>query len=457
VNNKLFFCADIGTSSLKAALIDSSGFQHGFARVPYKCTESAGPTGSAVSWLTAFYSAVEQLSLTAEQTFGGSTGSGGHASFDTVSALVISGNGPTLVPVYGEDPASSETMRPLYWYDRSAPLSSSLASQLPVCSSLFLPKVKTFINADPSAFAATKYFFSPQEWLSWKLGANPVTVIPHNGYLPYYWDEEQCAAYGVGGDRFPPFVKMGTVIGQLSPAAFARFAKTAAKLFAPGIPIVAGAADFIMALIGTGTLEPGAACDRTGSSEGINLCITQEDASRFRNAKENAVQQSGKNTATENELRLLPHAIEGLWNMGAVIPKSGTLFDQYRLSSGQSERPYCELTREIFADPSHPGKAVLETMGRAFVKALEDLEARFPPSDKTFTIKELVLSGGQCADPLWNQYKADISGRILKVPELIHAELAGNAVLAAVALDGGALREKAAAMIRIQRSYTPRE
>jgi sugar (pentulose or hexulose) kinase len=85
-------------------------------------------------------------------------------------------------------------------------------------------------------------------------------------------------------------------------------------------------------------------------------------------------------------------------------------------------------------------------MGANFVKALCLLESAGN------TITELVLSGGQCADPNWNQYKANLSGRTLKVPEIIHAELAGNAVLAAAALEGGSLREKAAAMIRIKKS-----
>jgi sugar (pentulose or hexulose) kinase len=99
-------------------------------------------------------------------------------------------------------------------------------------------------------------------------------------------------------------------------------------------------------------------------------------------------------------------------------------------------------------------------MGRAFVDALHALEA------SGHLLRELTLSGGQCADPLWNQYKADISGRILKVPEIIHAELAGNAVLCEAALGSPAsetirataksIRETAVGMIHIRETYTPK-
>ncbi|MDR2701261.1 MAG: sugar kinase [Spirochaetaceae bacterium] len=452
MKNKLFFCADLGTSSLKAALIDSSGSLHAFARVSYTASGN-GKQSTPASWLSAFFLAAQQLA----------------APPCPVSALVISGNGPTLVPVSGEESESAETLRPLYWYDPPPRFSGPLSA----CSSLFLPKVKKFINADPVTFAKTRFLFSPQEWLSWKLGARAVTVIPHKGYVPYYWDEEQCVEFGIDGDRFPPFVTMGEVIGELSPAPLTgpfTDAPLVPKLLAPGTPIIAGAADFIMALIGTGTLEPGTACDRTGSSEGINLCLDGGvPLTRSGGASTGGVSVGGVNageTSTgsvstggvssgrtggplSKELRVLPHAIEGLWNLGAVIPQSGSLFDEYRVSSGQDGKPYGELAAEILDDPAHPGRPVLETMGLNFVKALELIES------SGHAVKELVLSGGQCADPRWNQYKANLSGRILKIPEIIHAELAGNAVLAAAALDGSGIREKAAVMIRIKERYLP--
>ena len=443
MKQRLFFCADLGTSSLKAALIDNAGRLRGFARVPFINAESAP------SWLEAFNHAAEQLAAAAVP--GIESG-----SLCPVSALIISGNGPTLVPVKWNAPEGNglpkgeispsgapESLRPIFWYD-SIPAPETEAPSNESVSSFFLPKVKASLAADPQAFAGVRYFFSSQEWLSWKLGARPVTVLPHDGYVPYYWDDDQCQKLGIGRELFPPFATMGEAIGEVHPAAPVK-GGLAGKLLSPGIPIIAGAADFIMALAGTATLEPGMACDRTGSSEGINVCASAVPAAP-------AASRNIKGAQPPNvPLRILPHVRPGLWNLGAVIPQSGMLLDKYRSSSGQDEKPYNELVRSIFADPSHPGKIVLETIGRSFVKALDDLESA------GLTVHELTLSGGQCADPLWNQYKADISGRILRVPEIIHAELAGNALLCEAAFSGKSITEKAPEMIRVRETFTPKD
>ncbi|MCL1815043.1 MAG: FGGY-family carbohydrate kinase [Treponema sp.] len=408
LNKRFFFCADLGTSSLKAALIDNSGVLHGFARVPYKNKE-------AISWLDAFFLAAEQLAAAPSS-----------ASLVPITALIISGNGPTLVPVKGKDPETSESLRPLYWYD-PVPVPETDALSGEGISSFFLPRIRAALEFGPEKLEGVTSFFSPQEWLSWKLGSRPVTVLPHEGYIPYYWNDDQCRRLKAAMEWFPPFVIMGTVTGELT------FIKNAARpplgLLSPGIPIIAGAVDFIMALIGTGTLEPGKACDRTGSSEGVNLCV------------------SSPPVVPSKELRVLPHAIPGLWNLGAVIPKSGILFEQYRTASGQEEKPHSELVKEILSRSSHPGRLVLETIGRSFVKALDDLEGTGN------TIREIVLSGSQCATPLWNQHKAAISGRILKIPAIIHAELAGNAALCETVFSGKNIQETSSAMIRIKETY----
>ena len=420
---RLYFCADLGTSSLKAALVDSEGCLHGFARVYYANAFSA-------SWLDAFYRAAEQLASSLAP-----------AALVPVSAVCISGGGPTLAPVTGDNCKAAQSprlqQRPLYWYD-PLPVSSSNTTQGKKTLSLFLPKVKAFLDSDPQNFSRTKLFFSPQEWLSWKLGSRPVTVLPHDGYIPYYWDDDQCKSFGIDQELFPPFVKMGEIIGEFRPDESIK-ESPASKLLTPDIPLVAGAADFIMALIGTGTLEPGMACDRTGSSEGINYCTDTVPASL----------SDPRGFKPQIHLRLLPHALPGLWNLGAVIPKSGTLFEEYRASAGLSKKPYNELVKEIFADNSHPGKTVLETIGRSFVRALNDLE------NSGCAIHKLILSGGQSADPVWNQYKADICGKMLYVPEIIHAELAGNAILCEAAFSGKSIRQTAAEMIRVKEKYIP--
>jgi xylulokinase len=429
----LLFCADIGTSSLKAALIDTAGVQYRRVRVPYALPDGehgADSLSGADSWLNAFFTAAEQLSdeisvpsvSAVDETSVPADSAAGEIPVPPISALIISGNGPTLVPVT----KTGGVLRPIYWYDAGLETGGR---------SFFLPRVRSFMEQDPGGFARTERFFSPQEWLLWKLGGHPVTVLPHPGYGDYYWNEEECRALGIGGDLFPPFVNMGERIGTLDYGRLEAVpSEKVSALLPPGIPLVAGAADFIMALVGTGVSRRGMVCDRTGSSEGINLCVTGKDLERLPEGK--------------TDLRILPHAFEGLWNLGAVTGESGRLLDRFLTESGRTGISHTALVEEIFRTPGHPGMGVLEKMGGLFLASLEKLE-------KTgFRIGELVLSGGQCEDPLWNQYKADISDRILKVPEIAAAELAGDAVLGAAALEGGSIRERP--MIRIRHVYYPR-
>jgi xylulokinase len=346
---------------------------------------------------------------------------------------VISGNGPTLVPITKD----GSSLAPIFWFDDSAPpFSKNMPGILPEYKSFFLPKVKAFAEKRQVDYERTDFFLSPQEWLSWRLGASPVPVIPHAAYEPYYWDSEQCEAFGLHWHKFTPLQKMGSVIGKTKSGISPLNSEGV-----PGVPLAAAGPDFIMALIGTGVLEPGMCCDRTGSSEGINVCLAEKPGGEFFN------------------LRILPHAVEGFWNAGAVIPRSGKQFDDFlaAFSSSMSGLTTDEiLERLILGSPldgvsqaDRSGRTVLEKMAGELSAAIRSLEiARFP-------VGELVLSGGQAKNPLWNQYKADMTGRIFLEPEIIDAELGGDAVLGALILKGGSLKERAAEMIRIKKRYTP--
>ncbi|MDR2313898.1 MAG: sugar kinase [Spirochaetaceae bacterium] len=416
---QLLFCADLGTSALKAALIDTAGVLHGYCRSPYENEESP------LVWLSALAAALQALDCQCP---------GARAS-----AVIVSGNGPTLAPVTAE----GESLRPLYWYDPVEALKGP---------SFFLPHIGAFKKYDPRGFERTRFFFSPQAWISWQLGAQMVTVLPHRGYEPFYWDGRQCESLGIDSKLFPPFVTMGRIIGTMGNGWRDKTELYAAespgqRLLPPGIPIIAGASDFIMALIGTGSLEPGMVCNRTGSSEGINVCVAEKPAELPKELR--------GSPGAQEDLRILPHAIEGLWNLGVVIKKSGKLLEDFR-SAGYKEISYGPLVAKILTDPFHPGRAALNAIGSSFLEALGELEKLGVP------VKELTISGSQSRSSLWNQYKADLSGRVFKVPEIPDAELGGDAVLGALALeapqgapDGAAIRKKTAAMIRIRETYYP--
>jgi len=71
-------------------------------------------------------------------------------------------------------------------------------------------------------------------------------------------------------------------------------------------------------------------------------------------------------------------------------------------------------------------------------------------------VSSMRLSGAQARNSLWIQLKADITGAELMVQEIPDGELAGNAALAAAALEGLGVDEVTDRMIRIKEIFGPR-
>ncbi|MDR2079245.1 MAG: sugar kinase [Treponema sp.] len=415
---RVILCVDIGTSSLKAALMDTEGHSHGFTRETY----GPGPV-TTDNWERALARALGTL----------------FSQAGDCHAICISGNGPTLVPFT----RSGETLAPLHWYQGPPGSTAPQKGGAPAIRSFFLPHVVRFRQERPGDYEKTRYLISAQEWLSWRLGADPVTALPA-AYGPYYWDDAQCQLLGVDRGKFPPFVSLGTVIGRLSPEAVRRLSELAGGLpeerLPARIPIIAGGADFIMALIGTGAIEPGMVCDRAGSSEGINLCT--------------ALPGMGKAPQLSAELRVLPHVSPGLWNISVIIPSSGRLFERYRTLTGQEHRSYDDILAELIPggilDPAELGQAVLMSMGFEVKVAVDTLGRH------GFPVTGMRLSGGQSKNHRWNQLKADLTGTGLLVPEQPDGELGGDAVLGAIALGEAAdLTEGIRRIVHIREQYTP--
>jgi xylulokinase len=191
-------------------------------------------------------------------------------------------------------------------------------------------------------------------------------------------------------------------------------------------------------------------CDRAGSSEGINLCASFPDPAgppRFPGA-----------------IRVLPHVGPGLWNLSVIIPASGRLFDRYRVVAGQADRPYDDMLTELipggllpeldpaggFSGAAALGRAALTVMGFAVRAAAETLNRHGYP------VGEMRLSGGQSKNRRWNQLKADLAGISLLVPEQPDCELAGDAVLGAIALGEAAdLKEGIRRIVRVKERIVP--
>ncbi len=395
--NPVILSADIGTSSLKAALIDVTGKVIASARVRF----SSGKRQTS-DWVSAFHEALVYLSPPAQ-----------------LAGITISGNGPTLVSVAG----NGDT-RVLLWND-TVPAE-------PIGPSLFIPRIKAFATLFPADFAGARYLLSGPEYLVWYLTGNALTVLPEERYKPVYWESESLTEAGIDGSILAPFVLPGARAGTLRP-------ERAAALGIPaGVPVFAAGPDFIAALVGTGTISAGKACDRAGTSEGLNVCT----ATRLEKAG----------------LRTLPAVVTGHWNLSFMLSDSGARFNSYRRESGQSERNYPDIMKDIVQSPIlpppgeslHEGRRVAEETAFALRRGIAAIEIL------TQQKHQFVLSGGQARNEIWNQMKADCTGSVFQITATPDGELMGNAMLAAVSLGHYTdLSEAAATMVRITRTWEP--
>ncbi len=445
-DGRAILCADIGTSSPKAALVDFEGRLRAFVREGYADGEGRAVTGA--DWEAAFRRASLRLSRRSRED-----------GLD-LAAVCISGNGPSLVPVTADGAA----LPPLHWHDgRTSPLAAGEPSARP--KSFFLPRAAWLKERDGDSYGRVRRFLSCHEWLSSRLGADEVGVLPSPSYAPYFWDAAQIAAYGLDADKFAPLVDMGTRIGAVSRAAGRDFD------LPEGLPIVAAGTDYFMALVGVGVIEKGMVCDRAGTSEGINVCAEKP--------------------ARTADLLTLPQLKPELWHVSAMLPTTGRLFEWFRTITGQTDRGYADMLSEITAaaprafDGSARGKdgsggffypdvrsagsltassAFISTaglttraeLGRAVVEAIGFMvrEAIGTLERHGFRIDAMRLSGGQAKNEVWNRLKADMTGRCLAVPEVPDGELIGNACAALVALgEARTFEEAVERTVRIERVY----
>ena len=449
-------CADIGTSSLKAAFITEDGTVLKFIRLLFP------QPVHAVDWVQTFFAAWR--SLPADYA---------------VEAICISGNGPSLVvvPKTHRTPEASTTAAAgsppagfssaggmnrvdlingileaakhdrLFLWNEPAPqgltvsgpqcytvpaLQEGTASIPPAGASLFLPRIAAFRGKYPDVFDSAAQLFSGPEYVSYLLTGAAVTSLPDPRYEAAYWSKEELFRFSealhIDTERLagllPPFTAAGTVIGRFC-----------------GIPVVAGVPDFIAALIGTGTLTAGTACDRAGSSEGINVCISQPHRAE--------------------KTLLLPSVMPDLWNLSSVIPSSGAAFSSFLVSHGFLGNDYIAAMERIAAEPfvtSGAYPATFAGQGRAFVEELAfrirygcDLLEQASGFHPVYT-----LSGGQAHNAIWCQMKADMTGRTFALPAFADGELIGDATLALYGLGrGDNLAAIAQRLIRIKRYYEP--
>jgi xylulokinase len=428
-------CVDIGTSNFKAGLFD--GPHCTTAGVPLHFDEKRGRIESR-QWLEAFAAALWQLEA-------------GGADLRGLEALVVSGNGPNLVPVREAAPEGEAGVPPEYfpaslYLDRSAVREAETISRLcgtNIDPSFFLPKALAFKDAELEAYTRATHFLYTPEFLAWALTGRANTVLPggtNGGLERWYWNDELLCKAGLDRAKFPAFINVGAEEGRVTKAAAGQFGLKS------GLPVFAGGPDFFAAILGAGVTRPGQCCDRSGSSEGLNVC-------------------SGSFVGN-SRLMCYRHPVEEWWNVSGIISTTGKALawlkellglealpwdSFYKLAEEEAGNvlflPYLEGERAPIWDPAARGLFMglsLDTDRGALVRscaegvcfALRDVLDVIKAGN--VSIEEIRVTGGPAASGFLNQLKADICGlpliRCTYKGQPCPAELRGDAIIGLTAL-----------------------
>lgn len=395
-------CADIGTTSLKAAVIDSTGEVVSFSRQAFSVKDSQY---ASKAWIPALCDAIAELKKTNSD------------GIRAVEAVSISGNGPTVV---------AESGRTLLW---NVPLRNASPSE-----SLFIPRLAAFKSLFPDDWKTSAYIYSGPEYLVWRLTGNAVTVLPEERYRSSYWTEESLKKAEIEKEKLPPYIQPTVPVGIIFP-------DMADLLEVPqGVPVICGGPDFIAAMVGTNSLEEGKLYDCAGSSEGVNLVTAKP--------------------LNVPGVLVLPSVIPELWNAAVMFTESGRIFLNYKIimeAIAEKELSYSYLISQCIDNPRSDGYDVLLYLAQNVKTALGILKSS--AAAQALPVAPLMaVTGGQAKNPRWMQMKADIAGIQLSVCLSADAELIGDAVFAQTALGKyKTLKEAADSIVKISEIYTPKQ
>jgi len=447
----MLLTADIGTSSIKSAIWNYDGARLEFTSQQLDTNTGEGGKHEIVpsQWIDAFCACCARFE-----------------NIGSVQLIVISGNGPSLVPVLGDHSIDNSLYIPAekarLWLDRRGAKYNEEISVLMngfVDSSFFLPKILHIKNEEYDLYRKVKYFLGCPEFVAFTLTGQARTVFPCEGFDRWFWDNTILGKLNLDPFKFPPFIRPGDSFGTIS-------LKAAEHLgFKNDIQVISGGPDFYAAILGSGVMKPGQACNRTGSSDGINLCTNKR--------------------VNNNYLMSYKFPIEPYWNLSGIINTTGRAIEWGRALLGfnnineflklahQSKRgsegliflPY--LAGERAPVWNHNARAVwnrisLDTGRSEFANsilegigfAINDVIAVTESTGEK--VEKIHVTGGLAYIDELNQIKADITGREIITCESNEAELLGLAIIGSCFMGKfNSYSEASSAMYSVKKHYIP--
>ena len=399
----MILVADFGTSFLKAGLVDCNGTLVSVKKLSFAASSNEFTDTSV--WLKAFSDVLDSLCVKERR----------------IDCIILSGNGPTLAPSCGGKAF-------LYGFNGAEEEATFIREKtgLSFLPSMFLPKALYIKNRLPELWNRAQYFFSTPEFISFKLTGVARTVLALEGLEKWYWNDELLKALNLNCDKFPPFIKTGEFLGEVTAEASALFGLKA------GTPVLAGCPDFVCAIIGSGAMHPTMLCNRSGSSEGINYCAEKPVKDPYYMCYRHP---NGKD-----------------WNISAVISRGFIELDKLMVEHGFSKMSYEKMFEYLKTQDGADSQAI-----KSFCIKLCNEVGALIKKVADGPVSEIRITGGPSASDYLNQLKADITGTKVSVPECSEVGLSGLGILALSSLNRENITEVADRVVQVGKTYLPSE
>ncbi|WP_289041935.1 FGGY family carbohydrate kinase [uncultured Aliiroseovarius sp.] len=461
----LYLSIDVGTGGIRSALVDRDGRIVAFAHqeheqiVPQFGWSEQRPAdwwAGTVATLKAVLSKVDNASA-------------------RVAAICACGqmHGSVLID---DDGVPTLDAVPLWNDKRSNPQVEAFAARVPHDQSLGLAanlpspawpafKLAWIAENRPDALARSSALLMPKDWINFKLTgrrAQDITEASLSFLMDWRtreWSDELCELTGVSRGLLCDLLRPEEILGPLLPQVAEQTGLPA------GLPVLVGAGDYPMALIGSGVIAPGMGSDVTGTSTIVTL---MHDEPVLSAGISNVISANGdwgsmtlldaggdavrwaRRAFHDNERSYAQVAEDAA---GADVGSKGMFFLPYL--SGERFGMHRNSRAQFFGISASHGlpemhRSVLEGVAFSVRHKLDMLQGGHGRPDR------IVAAGGGARNHLWLQIKASMYNVPYLVPEELECGVVGSAMLMATATGAADSLEGAAkTMVRFTQDVPP--
>jgi xylulokinase len=469
---------DVGTSGTKGLAISDDGAEIGSARSGYSVAFPAD--GRAEINPRIVWSAVKDVLM----TLAGSACDRGDVVHGL--ALSVSGNEATPVdaagePLYptvmGTDSRSADAVE---WWERSVGRRRTYEiTGIPVHPMHPLLRLIWLRDHEPHVYRRIDKMLCWEELFASWMGAAPITDFSIASCTMAFdirrrcWSAEMLETAGIGPGIFPPVVRPGTPVGEMSPALACELG------FARPPVIVAGGFDQPMAALGAGQLAPGDAGVSTGTWEAL-LVVSQEPLltatmlaagypfgcyvtgdlyyAAANNPGGGSVLQWLRDTLGQAEVRIAErsgrNAFDAIVGQATATPTSLLVLPHLAGSYNPWMNPWSKgalFGLTLTTTKADIIKGLLEGISYELRENVQRLEAA------GVTVGDLVATGGGARSDTWLQLKADMTGKAVKTVNVAEPGCFAAACMAGVGVGRfSSATEPISALVRVRHVFEPR-